>query len=60
MDRWAKPAMTALAYWNLRASNGMAMNACPAAPEVSPGWANFSARLVLELGHKATGRERIV
>jgi hypothetical protein len=34
MDRGAKPAMTALAHWNLMASKGMARKACPAAPEV--------------------------
>jgi hypothetical protein len=60
MDRWARPAMTALAYWNRRASKGMARNACPTAPQVGAGTTNFGGGLVLELGDKATGRERIV
>ena len=52
--------MTALAYWNLMASKGMARKGCPAAPEVGSGYANFNAWLVPELGGKATGRERVV
>ena len=37
MDRCARPAMTALAYWNLMASKGMARKDCPAAPEGGAG-----------------------
>jgi hypothetical protein len=59
MDRCARPAMTALAYWNLMASKGMARKACPASPEVGAERAIFSGWLALELDAGAAGRDRV-
>ena len=51
--------MTALAYWNLMASKGIARKACPAAPEVGAERAIFSGWLALELDAGAAGRDRV-
>jgi hypothetical protein len=59
MDRGARPAVTALAYWNLMASKGMARKACPAAPEVGHEGAAFFGGLVLEPEAVDTDRERV-
>jgi hypothetical protein len=52
--------MTALAYWNLMASNGMAKKSCTPAPEVGLQRTAVSGWPVLELDVVDTDRERIL